>query len=46
MVRLTYMLPPGPTESRYLRVYALLAVYLIVCSMALTVKAFAVSSQN
>jgi len=34
----------GLTESRYVRVYALLAIYLVVCSIALTVKAFAVSS--
>jgi hypothetical protein len=31
------------TEGKYARVYAILAVYLLVCSLALTVKAFAVS---
>ena len=31
------------TEGRRIRVYAILAVYLLVCSLALTVKAFAVS---
>jgi hypothetical protein len=46
MVRRIHMLLPRPTKGRYIRVYAILAIYLLVCSLALTVKAFAVSSQN
>jgi len=38
------MLSPRSAEGSFVRVYAILAIYLLVCSLALTVKAFAVSS--
>jgi hypothetical protein len=44
MVRLIAVLCPRSAKGSYNRVYAVLSVYLLVCSLALTVKAFAVSS--